>query len=166
MTVAYTLERVDSCWNDLCVLAQDLHPSFTRYQACNDAGVLQVMTARAEGHLIGFATLYLSQSMTDQHWMASVDRVVLVPAHEAWTGMLLKAVEDQCQRWGVAEILVGVDGETWPSSILGQAVIDLDYHPKTVQYSKQIPPCADSAHRSEQNEVVGADTPTDPDTHH
>jgi hypothetical protein len=59
MSLVFTIEPVEQCWNEVMVLAEQhwagtksyrrhepFQPSFERYQACNVAGYFQLFTAR------------------------------------------------------------------------------------------------------------------------
>lgn len=153
------LERVEPIWNDLMALATlhwagtktyrrhyPFNPSFERYKACNDQGFFQLITARNEqGQLVGYFGLYLSRSMHSQHLMATEDTFFLHPDYRGGRYALrfLQHIEQQCQRWGVEELMFSCEEDN--ASGIKKLLLHLDFQPVITQYSKQFTyPPADS----------------------
>lgn len=159
------LERVEQVWEEVMALATmhwagtksyrrhyPFQPSYERYKACNENGFFQLFTARTkEGRMVGYFGVYLSQSMHSQHLMATEDTFFLHPDFRGGRTALrfLQAIEQQCQQWGVVEIMFSCeqDNETGIQRLLNL----LDYKPVIMQYSKQLQPSS-----------IGADSPLTP----
>jgi GNAT superfamily N-acetyltransferase len=165
MSLVFTLEPVERCWNEVMVLAEQhwagtksyrrhepFQPSFERYDACNKQGYFQLFTAREQGVLVGYFGVYLTPSMHSQRLMATEDTFYLSPDYRGGRNALrfLKHIEQQLRDWQVHEIMFSceIDNETGIKGLLEY----LDYSPVIQQYSKYLSPSADSATTS-TNEV-------------
>ena len=142
------MEPVDKCWNEVLVLAsqhwagtrsyrrhEPFNPSFERYHACNQSGFFQLFTARDGETLAGYFGLYITESMHSQLRMAVEDTFFLLPKYRGGTTAyrFLKIIKEQCQVWGIHEILFSceIDNETGIQGLLKK----LDFHPVIVQHS-------------------------------
>lgn len=168
MSLSFSIEPVSATWNEVMILAnqhwagtksyrrhEPFNPSFDRYHAFNQSGFFQLFTARDAGDLVGYFGVYLCPSMHSQKLMATEDTFYLAPSHRGGRNALrfLKHIESVMIEWGVHEIMFSceIDNETGIKGLLKL----LDYHPVTVQYSKYLPPRADSATTSSEAAHVG-----------
>lgn len=169
MSLTFQVEPVAACWNEVMVLAQQhwagtrsyrrhepFNPSFERYRQVNESGFFQLCTARDVETLAGYFGVYLTTSMHSQKPMAVEDTFFLAHAYRGGRNALrfLRFIEEQCQRWGIEELLFSceADNETGIQGLLKR----LDFTPVIVQYSKHLPPLrADSATASTEDVNVG-----------
>lgn len=163
MSLLFSVESVESCWNELMVLAnahwagtqsyrrhEPFNPSYDRYLACNQAGYFYLFTARDQGTLAGYFGVYVTPSMHSQLLMATEDTFFLHPDYRGGRNALrfLKHIEKVLQQAGVHEIMFSceIDNETGIKGLL----MLLDYTPVIMQYSKRFPSRPDRAQPSEQ----------------
>lgn len=166
--LTFQAEPVSKVWNELMVLAnahwagtmsyrrhEPFNPSFERYRQVNESGFFRLCTARDGETLAGYFGVYVTQSMSSQKTMAVEDNFYLSPEYRGGRNALrfLKFVEEQCQLWGVEEILFSCEIDN--KSGINRLLERLDFHPVIVQYQKLlVQPPADSR-------VSEAETPVD-----
>lgn len=145
------------CWDEFAALAQ-LHwqdatdRGYTepfaldraRYVSANQIGFLRCLTARDHGEMIGYLTLYLTASMHSQWTMAVEDTFFLHPSRRGGRTALafLRYMETRCHAWGVRRMLASCERDN--DSGIKRLLLHLDFTPAIMQYSKYLPPRADS----------------------
>ena len=148
MSLMFSIEPVEQCWNELLVLAEQhwagtksyrrhepFQPSFERYQACNQQGFFQLFTARDDARLVGYFGVYLSPSMHSQLLMATEDTFYLHPEYRKGRNALrfIHHIENQCRAWNVHEIMFSCEMD---NAVANKLLEYLDYEPVILQYRK------------------------------
>ena len=145
----FAIEKLGDCWDEIMVLArahwmetemyrhgQEFAPSFERYRQYEDAGWLLQFTAREDGRLVGYATMYLVPSMHTQRLIATEDTWFLLPSHRKGRNAVrfYRHVEAECFRRGAVEVTMTAKMTNHAGRILEY----LDFEKVAVQYSKQL----------------------------
>lgn len=156
MSLTFTTEPLAKCWNELMVLAsqhwnetegfrrgEPFAPSFDRYAACEQTGFFTMFTARDGEKLVGYAGMYVTQSMHSQAWIAVEDQWFLLPEYRKGRNALsmVKYVEVQLAERGVTAITMSAK----ISNGAGRILEYLGYLPVSTQCFKVLTGCADSA---------------------
>lgn len=146
------MERVEDCWAEVMALAT-LHwegtktyrrhypfkPDYEKFKFCNEQNIYHLFTVRTrEKQLVGYAGFYVAYSMHSQHLMATEDTFFLHPDHRGGRTALrfLQHIENQCQQWGVEELLFSHEQDN--ESGIHRLLNLLDFKPVIVQYSKRL----------------------------
>lgn len=121
---------------------QNFSPSFDRYNAYDKAGWLFQYTAREEGKLVGYATMYMTPSMHTQAQIATEDTWFLLPEYRKGRNAIrfYNYVQDDLFKRGAVEVIMTAK----TTNAAGRILEYLDFKPVAVQYSKQLR--ADSTH--------------------
>lgn len=145
----FAIEPLSSCWNEIMVLAeahwmeteeyrhgQPFNPIFERYNQYDTAGWLFQFTARDEGKLVGYATMYLVPSMHTQMQIATEDTWFLLPEYRKGRNAIrfYNFVQDEMFKRGAKEVIMTAKMTNHAGKILEY----LDFKPVAVQYSKQL----------------------------
>lgn len=149
----FAIEKLKDCWDEIMVLAkehwfeteeyrhgQPFNPLFERYDAYDRAGWLFQFTARDEGKLVGYATMYLVPSMHSQVQLATEDTWFLIPEYRKGRNAIrfYKYVEQEMVARGAKEVVMTAKMTNKAGKILEY----LDFKPVAMQYSKQFGPTA------------------------
>lgn len=147
----FAVEPLASCWDEIMELAsahwletesyrhnQPFAPSFDRYVSYDKAGWLMQVTARDQGRLVGYATMYVTPSMHSQSMIATEDTYFLLPEYRKGRNaiQLLDFTERECARRGAVEI-------TMTSKLTNKAgrILELrGYEMVAQQWSKRLSP--------------------------
>ncbi len=122
VTVVYAVEKFQDCVAESSEFFEahkeevgadkekfPLAPDYERYQEMQDIGSLVVVTARADGRLIGYICYYLSRHLHYDSLTAYSDVFYVTPAYrKGLVGVrLFKAVEEVLKHMGVERIYTG-----------------------------------------------------------
>lgn len=155
----FAIESLKGCWDEIMVLAeahwqeteeyrhgQQFKPLFERYMSYENAGWLFQFTARDEGKLVGYATMYLVPSMHTQVSIATEDTWFLLPDYRKGRNAIrfYNYVQEQMFARGAKEVVMTAKLTNHAGKILEY----LKFQPVAIQYSKQIAR-ADSAQYQE-----------------
>lgn len=174
MSIVYGIEPLENCWNEVMALAvqhwhetegyrhgQPFCPSFERYNQYEKCGWLVQFTARDNGNLIGYATMYICPSMHTQQVVAVEDTWFLLPDYRKGRNALefYKYVENVCRERGVVEI--GMTAKFTNSA--GRILEYLGYQKVSVQYSKPLSKPLDKTQENQygSTSLVRADSAPD-----
>ena len=105
-----------------------LNPNWEEYARLDDSGVLRVFTARADGELVGYCVLIVSQSIHySDHIFANNDVTFVLPEHrEGATGyQLIKYAEEHCRENGVSLLNINTKVHIPFDSLLTRMGFDL-----------------------------------------
>jgi len=154
--LAFQIEPLAACWNELMTLAsrhwnetegfrrgEQFAPSYARYAECERIGFFCMFTARDGGSLVGYAGMYVTQSMHSQIRIAVEDQWFLAPDYRRGRNaiQLVKYVEGALAARGVTAIQMSAK----IANGVGRILEYLDYSPVSTVYFKQLAR-ADSAH--------------------
>jgi len=115
---------------------QPFCPSFDRYNAYDKAGWLFQYTARSEGQLVGYATMYLTPSMHSQVLIATEDTWFLLPDYRKGMNAVrfYKYVQDDLFKRGAQEVIMTAK----LTNAAGRILEFLGFEEVAKQYSKQL----------------------------
>lgn len=145
----FAVEKLRDCWDEIMVLArahwqetegyrhnQPFAPLLERYAQYDDAGWLIQCTARDEGRLVGYATMYVTPSMHTQQIIATEDTYFLLPEYRKGRNAirLYRFAEEECRKRGAVEVMMTEKQETKVGVILAY----LGFKQVARQWSKQL----------------------------
>lgn len=115
---------------------QPFCPSFDRYNAYDKAGWLFQYTARSEGQLVGYATMYLTPSQHTQLPIATEDTFFLLPEYRKGRNAIrfYRFIEEDLWQRGAVEIMMTVK----LTNGAGRVLEYLGFSETAKQYTKQI----------------------------
>lgn len=115
---------------------QNFCPLFERYDAYDKAGWLFQYTARVDGKLVGYATMYLVPSMHTQQLIATEDTWFLLPEYRKGRNAIrfYNHVQDDLFKRGAREVIMTAKMTNGAGRILEY----LGFEQVAKQYSKQI----------------------------
>lgn len=144
----FAIEKLADCWDEIMVLAsahwcetegyrhgQKYNPSFDRYNAYDTAGWLFQFTARDNGVLVGYSTMYLVPSMHTQLLLATEDTLFIAKSHRKGRNAVrfYQYIDTEMKKRGAYEVIV-----TGKTPVAERILKFLDFQPIAVQYSKQL----------------------------
>lgn len=89
------------------VAMSDYNPRKEQYFASNEAGHLLHFVLRAEGEIVGYANIYLTNDMHNNDFIAQEDTIYVVPQHRNGSGRLLaRFVHQELKARGVKRLNV------------------------------------------------------------
>lgn len=145
----FAVEKLRDCWPEIMELAsahwketegyrhnQPFAPSLERYAQYEDAGWLLQVTARQDGRMVGYATMYVTPSMHTQQLIATEDTYFLDPEHRKGLAAirLYKFAEQECRKLGAVEMMMTEKQETK----VGRILQFLGFTQVARQWSKQL----------------------------
>ena len=147
--IAFSIESLSTCWNEVMALGlqhwsetenfrrgEDFCPSYDRYIQCEQIGFFAMFTARSEGRLVGYAGMYVTQSMHSQATIAVEDTWFLLPDYRKGRNAIrfVKFVESELEARGVTAIMMSAK----IANGAGRILVYLDYKPVSVQHFKTL----------------------------
>jgi GNAT superfamily N-acetyltransferase len=117
--LVFAIEPLSVCWDEMVALAskhwqetesyrhgQPFAPSFDRYNQYDQAGWYFEATIRDAGVLVGYAGIYLIESMHSQQVIATEDSLFIdKPYRKGRTALrFIKFLEDECRKRGAVEV--------------------------------------------------------------
>lgn len=145
----FAVEKLVDCWDQIMILAkahwqetemyrhgQPFCPEFHRYDAYDKAGWLFQYTARVDGQLVGYATMYLVPSMHTQQLIATEDTWFLLPEFRKGRNAIrfYNYVQDDLFKRGAVEVIMTAK----MTNAAGRILEYLGFKQVAKQYSKQI----------------------------
>lgn len=149
MSLTFQIEALDSCWNELMVIAsqhwnetegfrrgEPFAPSYARYIECERIGFFAMFTARDGEKLAGYSGIYVTQSMHSQCRIAVEDQWFLLPEYRKGRNaiMFVKYVEGALAARGVTAIQMSAK----ISNGVGKILAYLDYQAVSTVYFKSL----------------------------
>ena len=123
VVIEFNIEPLGKVWDECIELAkkhwweteayrhnQPFAPDFERYNQFAQVGWFLMFTARDEGKLVGYAGMYLVQSMHTQKMIATEDTWFLLPEYRKGRNAIrfYNFVEKECRSRGATEITMTV----------------------------------------------------------
>lgn len=145
----FQVESLKTCWPEIMGLAsahwmeteayrhgQPFSPSFDRYTQYEDMGALIQCTARVEGKMVGYATMYVCPSMHTQKLIAVEDTYFLLPEHRKGRNAirLYRFAEEECRKRGAVEMIMTAK----TTNSVGRILEYLGFKEVARQYSKEL----------------------------
>ena len=120
----FAIERLEDCWDEMVALAErhwnevqnvrlkeeGFNPKYERYKQQEDWGSFLQFTARKDGVMVGYAGLYIVQSMHSQRLICTEDAWYLVPEERKGFAAIrfFKFMENECRKRGVWSVTLTV----------------------------------------------------------
>lgn len=167
----FAVEPLKDCWQEAMTLAEEhwqetesyrhgqkFLPMFERYAPYDDSGWFFVATGRDDGHLVGYAGMYVTPSMHTQQIIATEDTWFLLPEYRKGRNAIefCKFVEAECRARGAVEICMTAKLGNGAGRILEY----LGYDMVSKQYSKSLGSADSAIHQpvTEKSDVLAVTT--------
>lgn len=147
--ITFAIESLTTCWDEVMALGlqhwsetenfrrgEHFSPSYDRYIQCEQIGFFAMFTARSDGQLVGYAGIYITQSMHSQATIAVEDTWFLLPDYRKGRNAIrfVKFVESELEARGVTAIMMSAK----IANGAGRILVYLDYQPVSVQHFKTL----------------------------